>query len=78
MEHRGDIADQAADQEEAFRVMALKTITKANGPEFHPDFDGEHCISCGNQIEEGRLKLQKIKCVECQAAMEKLNKMRGA
>ena len=70
MEHRGDIIDQAAAQEEGFRDLALRNIAKAAAPRFHPDFDGLHCMSCGGEIPEGRLKLQKLNCVGCQAATE--------
>lgn len=29
-------------------------------PEFHEDFDGIHCVECGDEIPEGRLALQKV------------------
>jgi RNA polymerase-binding transcription factor DksA len=44
-------------------------------PETHPDFDGESCIECGNTIPQGRLAIGKIRCVECQRALELFNKL---
>lgn len=70
MTHKGDIADQAEAQEEAFRQLAMRAIAEKTAPRFHPDFDGLHCMECGVEIEEGRLKLQKLNCVECQTAKE--------
>ena len=76
-DHLSDPLDQASEQEAAFRELALAGIAANVRPERHPDFDGEHCMSCGAEIEEGRLALHKIRCVECQTAIEKRNKQRG-
>ena len=37
-----------------------------NQPQTHPDFDGRHCIDCGVEIPEARLKNPRIRCVVCQ------------
>lgn len=44
---------------------------RASEVETHPDFDGETCIDCGDDIPEGRLALGKIRCVHCQELLEK-------
>lgn len=41
-----------------------------NARQFHPDFDGRHCIECDIEIPRVRLDLGKVKCVDCQAAFE--------
>lgn len=76
-DHRGDIADQAAAQEERFRNLALQSAAAKAGREHHPGFDGEHCLDCTGEIGEGRLKLGKIRCVECQTALETARKRLG-
>ena len=58
------LAEQASYQERA---------RKANAPEFDPEFDGVHCIECDAEIPAARLKLHKIRCVDCQEELEKLN-----
>lgn len=55
------LREQAAIHERA-RQMAR--------PETHPDFDGEHCLDCDIEIPEPRLKLGKIRCVDCQQLLE--------
>lgn len=77
MEHKGDLADQASAQEEAFRDLALRAMSKRAARETHPDFDGEHCLGCGNEVEVQRLALGYISCVPCKTAQEKRNKLHG-
>lgn len=55
------LAEQASYQERA---------RKANAPEFDPEFDGLHCIECDAEIPAARLKLHKIRCVDCQEELE--------
>lgn len=45
-----------------------------NQPERHPDFDGKTCIECGEDIPEARLRMHKIRCIDCQEELEKFNK----
>lgn len=40
-------------------------------PETHPDFDGETCVVCGDDMPKERLVLRRIRCVECQSLLEK-------
>lgn len=55
------LREQAAIQERA-RQMAR--------PETHPDFDGQHCVDCDDEIPEFRLKIGRVRCVDCQQAIE--------
>lgn len=71
MSLQGDEADQAAVQEEMFIKQALSRATGKSGPEQHPDFDGLTCVSCGIDIPAGRLALGKVRCIDCQALLEK-------
>lgn len=58
-------------------IHALKNHKAKVAPETHPDFDGNHCIECGEKIPEKRLNLGRIRCYECQTALEKKNKQYG-
>lgn len=55
------LREQAAIHERARQMARLET---------HPDFDGEHCLDCDIEIPESRLKLGKIRCVDCQQLLE--------
>lgn len=57
--------------EQAQRDSAIKQASKSAAPETHPDFDGTHCVDCDIEIPEGRLKLGKVRCVDCQSHLEK-------
>lgn len=65
-----DEADQAQWIQLAEQASFRERARVANAPETHPDFDGQHCIDCGNEIPEARLQLFKIRCVECQRVLE--------
>ena len=69
-----DDGDIASAIEMDFIAKALENHKKNNLPETHPDFDGEHCIDCDVKIIKERLKLGKIRCVDCQEYLEKMNK----
>lgn len=56
---------------EAVRDANIAAIRARNLPETHPNFDGEHCVDCDDDIPDGRLKLGKIRCVSCQAFIER-------
>ena len=72
---KGNEGDISSSVYEMFRNDSEKRIRDKVKPEFHEDFDGIHCVECGDEIPEGRLALQKIKCVFCQEAFEKIEKM---
>lgn len=50
---------------------SLRKITEACKPQYHPLFDGCNCVGCGDPINVIRLKLGKVRCVECQTLTEK-------
>jgi RNA polymerase-binding transcription factor DksA len=47
-------------------------------PETHPDFDGEHCVDCDDDIPEFRLKIGRVRCVECQQVLENKDRQKGS
>lgn len=69
-----DDSDRASSIELSFNAenvdKAVTEARKANAPQTHPDFDGEHCIDCDAKIPKERLAMGKIRCVECQSALE--------
>lgn len=73
MEHRGDIFDQASDQEEAYRSAAIRAAS-GSLRESHPEFDGATCLDCSDEMPVERLKLGRIRCVRCQTLLEKRRK----
>ena len=76
-ERFADPIDEAAALEASMTESAIALARRANTPEFHPDFDGETCIECGNEIPLGRLAMAKIRCVHCQRATELRARQRG-
>jgi RNA polymerase-binding transcription factor DksA len=74
---KGDIADQAQDQIEAFNEQSVERARrKAQQPEADPDFNNENCLDCGIDIPKARLALGRIRCVECQTLLERAEKMK--
>lgn len=73
--------EHAAFLEEQDRLRGIKQAQLANLPEkdlkfangnlMYPEFDGETCIGCGDDIPEGRLALGKVRCVICQTIRER-------
>lgn len=57
--------------EQAQRDSAISAAAKASAPEKHHDFDGVHCVDCDIEIPDGRLKLGKVRCVDCQSQLER-------
>lgn len=78
MEKNTDILDQAAYVTDLMTERAIAAQREHSRPETHPDFDGLHCVEddCGIEIPEPRLQLGKVRCVDCQARLEKLAKQR--
>lgn len=75
MANGADNLDQASEVEESFRQAAISYARSKNSPP--KDFDGESCYDCGVPIPEGRLKLGKFTCVDCQQVREKQGKIYG-
>ena len=63
-ERHADPIDEAAALAATLADGAIAAARAANAPETHPDFDGETCIDCGDDIPKERLALKKIRCVE--------------
>lgn len=62
--------ERAAQIEQDDRDRARQRLAAMNGPQTHPDFDGVHCVDCDVDIPAGRLALHKVRCVDCQSALE--------
>jgi RNA polymerase-binding transcription factor DksA len=69
-----DESDRASAIEAQFNEDALTVARRKTLPETDPDFDGVHCIECAENIPAARLKLGKIRCIECQTVIEKQGK----
>lgn len=72
-----DEGDIASALELGFIAHALEMHKAKVAPETHPNFDGESCVDCGDDIPQIRLDMGRIRCVHCQETLEKKNKMRG-
>lgn len=69
------MADHADVAQDAIELLAAEAERRARGkskPETHPDFDGVHCVDCDDDIPAGRLVLGKVRCVYCQALLERV------
>ena len=74
-----DVLDAAANLTLASTATQVAHHSYLAAPEQVRNEDGTwpvtECVSCGNDIEEGRLELAKIRCKRCQEILE--NKRRG-
>lgn len=34
--------------------------------QFHPDFDGVHCVECGDDMPAKRLEWKRVRCTSCE------------
>lgn len=71
----GDNLDIAADLQQQLNESSLERVRRAAAPESHPDFDGKHCLECGEKLPKLRLTMARIYCVLCQTAIEKAKKV---
>ena len=73
------ILDQASNVTLASTANQIAHYSYLAAPEQVQNEDGTwpvtECISCGNDIEEGRLALARVRCLRCQEILEK--KRRG-
>lgn len=72
-----DEAEIASALEIGFIAHALELHKAKVAPEKHPDFDGQHCVDCEDEIPELRLNMGRVRCVHCQEFLEKKGKLRG-
>ena len=79
LEACADILDQASNVTLASTANQIAHLSFLAAPEQIQNEDGTwpvtECTSCGNDIEEGRLNLGKVRCLRCQETLEK--KRRG-
>lgn len=68
-----DILDQANLITEFMTERAVAQRRAQAAPQFHPDFDGVHCVEkdCGVDMPPERLTARRVRCVECQRIIEK-------
>ena len=79
LEACADILDQASNVTLASTANQIAHLSYLAAPEQVQNEDGTwpvtECTSSGNDIEEGRLNLGKVRCLRCQETLEK--KRRG-
>ena len=79
LEACADILDQASNVTLASTANQIAHLSYLAAPEQVRNEDGTwpvtECVDCGDEIEEGRLELAKIRCKRCQEILEK--KRRG-
>lgn len=54
---------------------SLKQAVGKSGAEYHPDFDGEHCVECEVDMHAVRLQWGRVRCIHCQERLEKRAKL---
>ena len=65
-----DVCDLAGDLVDASTESLVRAAQQKAGKEYHPDFDGQTCVDCGEEIPWGRLILGRVRCVLCQGKLE--------
>ena len=70
-----DEGDQAALFQMNENAKAIAETRARLAPEQHPDFDGESCVDCGDDIPKERLAMGRIRCVHCQTIKERNKKL---
>ncbi|WP_172415156.1 TraR/DksA C4-type zinc finger protein [Comamonas thiooxydans] len=73
-DRHSDPLDEASALAASLTEAAIAAVRQANEPEKHPDFDGETCVDCGDDIPANRLALGKVRCVPCQSRKEHLGR----
>lgn len=73
-----DVFDEA-DIASNLEMQNIQSLIKKNkqmvAPETHPDFDGESCVDCGDDIPQLRLDMGRVRCVYCQEKIERKSKL---
>lgn len=65
-----DNLDTAAELQQLLNDAATARVRLLAAPESHPDFDGKHCVDCGDEIIIERLRHGRMRCVGCQSEKE--------
>lgn len=71
LDRHADPLDEASALSASITEQAIAEARRTVAKEFHPDFDGESCIDCGDTIPEARLLMGRIRCVRCQTLKER-------
>ncbi len=66
-----DIFDTAQAFQARLNSDAEARARGKSAPETHPDFDGYHCVDCGEAIHPVRLAAGRVRCTECQDFLER-------
>lgn len=77
IERSADELEMANQREEEERAQGRARVTEALRPVEHPDFDGIHCVDCGDELPGVRLAYKWVRCAICQAEIERRLKLRG-
>lgn len=76
-ERYSDPLDAASELADEMNARAIANFRNAAKPEAHPDFDGEHCVDCADDIPPARLEMGRVRCVTCQTILERRLQGRG-
>lgn len=76
IERSADQLDIAADLQDQANEQALANFRKSDKPQAHPDFDGAHCLDCGDDMPELRLQMHRIRCTSCETVVEQARNFR--
>jgi len=71
-----ELMDAAQIQQQRTNERLIEEASRRAAPERDPGFDGIHCIDGGEVIPKARRALGKIRCLECQEALEKKQRRR--
>ena len=68
----GEVYDET-DLSQMRQLHEIESLTKVKRftPEYHPDFDGIHCVDCPEEIPKERLDYGRVRCFDCQSLLEK-------
>lgn len=56
------------------RAAIVAASIAACRKEYHVDFDGKHCVECGDPLPTERLTAGRVRCTACQAELEQQSK----
>ena len=66
-----DSLDKASEIQDTINNAGIAAAALRVAPEKHPDFDGKHCVTCGEDMPPVRLAYGRIRCVHCQTILER-------
>lgn len=75
-----DYIDDAEAYNAIYQAAAFKTAgfdfesgkgSPVLAPQTHPDFDGVHCVECGDDMPPERLAWKRVRCTSCEEDLVK-------